>query len=148
MRFDQCQKPRPGHTASISDRNFSRRVTFFLVAWESAANVIRLGIGGFLCRSIRTYQITPPSRGFSDVPLHRCLQRHGISRLAAKALICAGGNCRVAIPVVSRVDHRRHSCPSVVSKYTNAPIECAKSTSAVCASSVFDSRYLWPSGRQ
>ena len=53
-----------------------------------------------------------------------------------------------AIPVASKVDHRRHSCPSVVSKYTNEPIECAKSTSAVCASSVFDSRYLWPSGRQ
>jgi len=41
---------------------------FFLVAWAREVNVICLGIGGLLGRSIRACQITQTCRGFSEVP--------------------------------------------------------------------------------
>ena len=66
-----------GTTASISVRNISRRVPFFLIASRRPGMAGCLGIGRLLSKPPKSYQITQKWGGSSDVRL--CMLRRSLS---------------------------------------------------------------------
>ena len=128
--FRQTKPPLLNHRGRLPSRvDFSRSTPAFVVQclittlmaarWfhrqTISSSCPRFDANALIRRILECGRVRPASswkamnRTMSSASILSVLAR--VPRLTAKALIWAGGNCRVTIRAASRADHRRHTPP-------------------------------------